>query len=100
VKTDTDEDSGESVSYVDYTDSDSQFDLSDISSADSIYESGYSAYEAINPATYDSSKTTLYLKKIQDDYTTNDRLYTATVIVEPVTASVNTVTLTGAKGGQ
>jgi prepilin-type N-terminal cleavage/methylation domain-containing protein len=100
VKTDTDEDTGDSVSYVDYTDPDSQFDVSEISSADSIYETGYSAFESINPINYDSSKTTLYLKRIQDDYTTNDRLYTATVIVEPVTASVNTITLTGAKGGQ
>jgi hypothetical protein len=79
-----------------------QFNLSKINANDSIYgATEYAAFDNINTdAAYDPSKTTLFLKDVQDDKTTTDRLYTATVIVSPRTENANTVTLTGAKGGQ
>lgn len=63
---------------------------------------GYDNF-TVNPDTYDASTVsipTLYLKDISEDVTMKDRLYTATVIVAPTGDGVNTVKLTGAKGGQ
>lgn len=63
---------------------------------------GYDNFN-VNPATYDeatATKPTLYLKDISEDYTQNERLYTATVIIAPTDDSVNTVKITGAKGGK
>jgi prepilin-type N-terminal cleavage/methylation domain-containing protein len=106
VKTKTDDTTGATISYVD---TDSQFDLNTINLSDAIYSSTeYSAFEYVNPTDteYNDSKSAggkkayLYLKSIQDDKVNNDRLYTATVVVAPKTESVNSVTLTGAKGGQ
>jgi hypothetical protein len=46
-----------------------------------------------------SGESTLRLLTLDQDKTNSDRLYTATVIVAPKEDGVNTVTLTGAKGG-
>mgnify|MGYP002520582435 CR=1 FL=1 len=40
-----------------------------------------------------------YLKKIEDEDSKGDRLYTATITLEPETENANTVIFTGAKGG-
>lgn len=40
-----------------------------------------------------------YLKKIEDEDTKGNRLYTATITLEPETEGANTVIFTGAKGG-
>jgi prepilin-type N-terminal cleavage/methylation domain-containing protein len=56
---------------------------------------------AVNPTSTDGiSDSILYLKSVDDDTTASDRLYTATITVAPVSDGVNTITLTGAKGGQ
>jgi prepilin-type N-terminal cleavage/methylation domain-containing protein len=95
---DTDELSGVKVSSI----NSEQFDVTKIIATDSIYDSdSYDAFESYNPSDddYDSSKTTLFIDDVANDTTYSQRLYTATVIVAPETAVANTVTLTGAKGG-
>lgn len=79
-----------------------QFNTEDkIDIASTLYETAdYDAFGAVNPTEVQSDKTSLYLRNLDEDTTTMDRLYTATVIVEPKTENVNTVTITGAKGGK
>jgi prepilin-type N-terminal cleavage/methylation domain-containing protein len=59
-------------------------------------------FSQVNP-TYEDAESSagskLYLKDVSDDTSVRDRLYTATVTISPVDDGVNTVTLTGAKGG-
>jgi prepilin-type N-terminal cleavage/methylation domain-containing protein len=50
-------------------------------------------------ATASGSESLIRVLSVNDDKDTTDRLYTATVIVSPVADGVNTVTITGAKGG-
>lgn len=86
-----------------------QFSTAKIGDAKSAFEGTYTTFDQIfldgkdkdqNGKKEDATKRRLYLQDINLDKNKVERLYTATVIVEPETASANTVKLTGAKGGQ
>lgn len=83
----------------------SQFDTSLIAANRSIYNStDYLAFEQVitdsKTQTAQENKSVLYLQDVYADMSEEERLYTATVILEPKEDGVNTVTLTGAKGGR